>query len=351
MINYIISDIHFSKTKNFKSISDPMEEFIEILRNDTETKRAIISGDYFDHAFNTSDPEYKRSIQYLSEICALSDEVLVLYGTQSHDRNNYTPIIPFLPDHVHFFKNVGVFNSNINSDKILMIPEEYPDDFVAYYADYFNVDNNFYDIVIGHGMITGAKLNEYIKVDNVKIGDRTFNPKDLSSIGSQVFFGHVHLRQNLADNVCYVGSMNKVAFGEEQEVKGYLTYDGAAVTFNEIKSVHQYSDVFLSDYKSLVNDNYDFDNHHFRILIDQNTPLEDLAYIKLAGLKSKRADKKTKELSIEADLNKLKYESLQKDMELKDQFIIAFEADSKNNKKVKEKILIEINSNLSALIK
>jgi hypothetical protein len=109
--------------------------------------------------------------------------------------------------------------------------------------------------------------------------------------------------------------------------------------------------VFLSDYKSLVNDNYDFDNHHFRILIDQNTPLEDLAYIKLAGLKSKRADKKTKELSIEADLNKLKYESLQKDMELKDQFIIAFEADSKNNKKVKEKILIEINSNLSALIK
>jgi DNA repair exonuclease SbcCD nuclease subunit len=201
MNNYIISDIHFSKTKVLKSISDPMDEFISILRADDEDKRVIISGDYFDQHFDNSDLAYKVAAQYLKNICDLALETIILYGTKSHDRSNYEPILPFLNENVHFFDKVGAFTSKIDNTKFLLIPEEYPEDFSDYYSDHIMADENAYDVVIGHGNIVGAKMNEYVKSDNNKRGGRAFNKEDLGKIAKEVFFGHIHLRQNLLDNV------------------------------------------------------------------------------------------------------------------------------------------------------
>ena len=41
--------------------------------------------------------------------------MVILYGTQSHDRSNFIPILEFLPEHVHFVDKVSVFESKINN--------------------------------------------------------------------------------------------------------------------------------------------------------------------------------------------------------------------------------------------
>ena len=71
MKNYIISDIHFSKTKEFQAVADPMKEFIGKVKLDSNEKRIIIGGDYFDHLFGTGDIEYKKAIGYLREMMSL----------------------------------------------------------------------------------------------------------------------------------------------------------------------------------------------------------------------------------------------------------------------------------------
>lgn len=345
MNNYIISDIHFSKTKVLESISDPMDEFIRILKSDKEDKRVIISGDYFDQHFDNSDVAYKIAAQYLKEICDLALETIILYGTKSHDRSNYEPILPFLNENVHFFDEVDTFTSNIDNTKFLLIPEEYPDDFAGYYSDYIMVDDNTYDVVIGHGNIVGAKMNEYVKIDNNKLGSRAFNKEDLGRIAKEVFFGHIHLRQNLLDNVQYVGSMNKTGFGEMGEKKGFWkfnTFEGNK-DFFALESVHEYKDIPYAD-----KDNIDMENKHlFRVLIDNDVDEETLDFIKKNKIKVKNADKtakQDKELKAES---KLKYENLDESASIKEQLGIALESDTRSSKSLKKVISSEIEAYLS----
>ena len=86
-------------------------------------------------------------------------------------------------------------------------------------------------------------------------------------------------------------------------------------------------------------------NAVFRVLYTVDTSESDLQLIKDAGVKSKRSDKTARELSDESNQSKLKYESMDANMDLKSQLLIAYEADKKNNKKIKEKIIEEINNN------
>jgi|JYMV01.1.fsa_nt_gi UDP-2,3-diacylglucosamine pyrophosphatase LpxH len=345
MNNYIISDIHFSKTKVLKSISDPMDEFISILRADDEDKRVIISGDYFDQHFDNSDLAYKVAAQYLKNICDLALETIILYGTKSHDRSNYEPILPFLNENVHFFDKVGAFTSKIDNTKFLLIPEEYPEDFSDYYSDHIMADENAYDVVIGHGNIVGAKMNEYVKIDNNKLGGRAFNKEDLGKIAKEVFFGHIHLRQNLLDNVQYVGSMNKTGFGEMEEKKGFWkfnTFEGTKEFF-ALGSVHEYKDIPYKD-----KDSIDMENKHlFRVVVDNEVDEETLDFIKKNKLKVKNVDKtarQDKELKAES---KLKYENLDESASIKEQLNIALESDTRSSKELKKVISAEIQSYLS----
>jgi hypothetical protein len=188
-------------------------------------------------------------------------------------------------------------------------------------------------------------MNDYITIDNGRLGGKAFNRHDLGRIANEVFFGHIHLRQNLLDNVQYVGSMNKTGFGEEKETKGYWIFDTEAnyKEFFELKSVHEFKDIGVEEYKTMNEEQ--LKNAVFRVLYTVDTSESDLQLIKDAGVKSKRSDKTARELSDESNQSKLKYESMDANMDLKSQLLIAYEADKKNNKKIKEKIIEEINNN------
>jgi len=353
MLNFIISDIHFSKTKRLECISDPMREFIEILSDNTDIKkRAIISGDYFDHGFSLGDYAYKVAISYLKEIFDLCDEVLILYGTTSHDRENYVPILKFIPSHVHFFNKIEMYTSKIDGFKFLMVPEEYPDEFSNYYSEHINQDMN-YDLIIGHGNIDGAKMNKYVKVDNTRLGGRSFNKNDLGSIAQEVFFGHIHLRQNLLDNVQYVGSMNKTGFGEEEEVKGYWSFvtDNKSMKvlnkkFHELKLVHDFVDI-----KSDLIQDIDFDKidkREIRMVYNESSSDSDIDYAKSNGIKVKM-DKKASLLRDEKSISNLKYENIVHDMKMGDKFSEALIADQKISKNLRLYIEEEIKNKFNSL--
>ena len=343
MDTFIISDIHFSRTKDLNCIIDPMNEFIEVIKQHTGSKRIIFGGDYFDHVFNNGDSEYKVALGYLKTIFSIGDEVIVLYGTQSHDRSNYDPIIPFLPSNVHFCNKAEVFVSEKSGEKILLLPEEYPVDFAEYYKEFFGVGDAKFDLVIGHGNIIGAKMNEYVSIDNNKLGSKAFNKEDLSRVGKEVFFGHIHLRQNLLHNVQYIGSMNKTGFGEEDETKGYWfvnSVDGVK-EFRELKSVHEFVDVRLVDYNDEVEGSEESRNH-YRILIDDSTSVADMELIKNKGLKTKRTDVSAREAQRLRNKSKLKYENMDAKSSIKEQFEVALSADKKNNKKIKAMVEDEL---------
>ena len=347
MKNYIISDIHFSKTKEFKSISDPMDEFIDVVKKDNNEKRIIIGGDYFDHLFSTGDDEYKKAINYLKKMMMLCDEMIVLYGTQSHDRSNYVPILKFLPSHVHFCDRAEVFESKLNDEKILLLPEEYPADFAGYYKEFFDVSDKEYSLLIGHGNILGAKMNEYVTIDNRRLGNRTFNKEDLSRVAKQSFFGHIHLRQALTDNVDYIGSMNKTGFGEEFEKKGYWVYNSANMEkiFCELKSVWKFVDISWGEFKQVEVD-AESTIINYRILIDAETSETVKKEIRDLGLKMKRGDMTASQLAEEKNESKLKYDGLDSKASIEDQYMLAFEADKKNTKKIKSYILDEMKNSL-----
>lgn len=348
MKNYIISDIHFSKTKEFRAVADPMEEFIAKVKLDMSEKRIIIGGDYFDHLFSTGDVEYKKAIGYLREMMGMCDEMIILYGTQSHDRSNYVPILEFLPNHVHFVDKAEMYKSKLNGDKILLLPEEYPSDFAEYYKKFFEVDDGEYDLLIGHGNILGAKMNDYVTIDNRRLGNRTFNKKDLSRVSKQTFFGHIHLRQELMPNVDYIGSMNKTGFGEENEVKGYWTWEGDSEEkeFFELVSVWDFVDVRWEEFQNIEVDSESKAVVNYRILIDAETSEAVKKEIRALGLKMKREDKTASELVEEANESKLKYENLDIKGGLREQYMIAYEADIKNTKKVKKYIINELENEL-----
>ena len=312
-----------------------MDEFIGIMRDDDEKKRLIISGDYFDHVFNTGDEEYIIALKYLRKLTELCDEMICLYGTQSHDRSNYDPILSFLPGHVKFVNRVGVYKSAISDENILLIPEEYPNDFAEYYKQYIDVKENTYSMVIGHGNIDGAKMNEYITIDNARLGGKSFNRDDLSAIANEVFFGHIHLRQNLRDNVQYVGSMNKTGFGEEGEIKGFWIFDTEKneKEFIELKSVHEFKDISVAEFKLLDDVDLGLVNKEYRVLYTAETEEKDLEFVKKSGVKIKRSDKTARELCEESNQSKLKYESMDAGMDLKAQLLVAYEADKKIIKK------------------
>ena len=89
------------------------------------------------------------------------------------------------------------------------------------------------NIVIGHGVIGGAKLdNGMIPKGN----GVTFTQAMLSKFYSPVRFGHYHLRQELSKNIEYVGSPSPVNFGERETSKGVeiITF-GKGYTFEFVE--------------------------------------------------------------------------------------------------------------------
>ncbi len=369
---FLIADIHFSKTKEIIGFVNPMEEFITKFLADpfTGEKIIIIAGDYFDTLLSPQDEAAKLGAKYLKKLESISDKLIILYGTMSHDRENYDVLRPFLASSTIFIKKPEVINN------ILFIPENYPTDWQEFYAPWLGKRTNKYDMIIGHGMITGGSMGSIIiqdEVDNQRLGGKHFNPDTLSECADQVFFGHIHIGQEIRPNVRYIGSMNRLRFGDETP-KGFWTSiidkstpkgpsDAVCeIEFTELLSCLKFDTVTLDkldDYKQLNNipdtpaqqiptiDATDTPvplSPRVRVVVKTDLDTEEIKKLKQSGFAIKN-EATAKDARNAKQLSELKHGEIDADTPYIEAITKIMDADATASKKLKAKIKEELDKN------
>lgn len=224
---FVISDIHVGAMPVEKLYHEIQEVFISQLKKYKHIDFIIIDGDFFDHKLFLNDKESAYAYTIISDIinaCSEDTKIRLVYGTESHECNQYSIISKLSEIRDTDIKVIHhVMEENLFPDmKVLYLPEEHIIDKDEYYKEFFNEDGK-YDYVFGHGIIREAMKEAATQLEN-KTGKRkkvpVFSTAELRRIcRGQVFFGHYHINCDLND-VYYVGSFSRWKFGEE-EAKGF----------------------------------------------------------------------------------------------------------------------------------
>lgn len=212
------ADIHFSK-ENYKDVINPFMELLDYIKKE-RPKYVCLTGDYYDKVINTFDPLYVETINYLIEISNYCKYFIILRGTLSHDYYNLNILrsISKIKNNIYFFDTKTKIK--IEDNYFLILPEEYKDNMEDYYKDIYEEE---YDIILGHGMLSDAKLHSGI--DNVKLKTFKFYVKKLEEITKKVIlFGHIHIPQKILTKTYYCGSLGRYRYGEEED-KGFFDYN------------------------------------------------------------------------------------------------------------------------------
>lgn len=229
----------------------------------------VIGGDFFDHKLYANSEYISFALYAMNFICNHSKYVRVVYGTKSHEWDQYT--IFNLINSCDYKVIKHVMTEEILGFNILYLPEEHIYDKTEYYSKYFNEDNR-YDYVFGHGVIeevmTEAVRHTDQKTERLRVP--IFKSSELSRIcKGKVYFGHYHIYSNIDDKIFYCGSFSRYKFGEEKE-KGFIYFK-----YNKKK----YSEMLVNNTEALnyVTIGFGFND---KILYDENAFYDKLQKIK-----------------------------------------------------------------------
>ena len=226
----IISDIHFGATDPSQLKTELTNIFIKYLLEMKKIDFIIINGDYFDHKLYLNDKVSDYAISFMNTLVKISQihscPIRIVYGTESHEVNQYTVFSDYENNPEIDFKIIRRVSDEelLQNMSVLYIPEEYVLSKKEYYGKYLN-GNKKYDYIFGHGVIQEVMTEACRNSDNEKKSERkrvpTFKSKELENIcNGQVYFGHYHINTNMNDKVFYVGSYSRWIHGES-EPKGF----------------------------------------------------------------------------------------------------------------------------------
>lgn len=217
-----IADLHIGAMpleqtkKEFKIIED-------YYLKKTHINISIIGGDFFDHKLYANSEYISFALYAMNFICSHSSIVRIVYGTKSHEWDQYS--IFNLIDICDYKVIKHVSTEELYGLNILYLPEEHIYDKDEYYEEFFNEDNK-YDYVFGHGVIEEV-MSEAVrhtdkKVERLRVP--TFKSSELDRIcKGKVYFGHYHIYSNIDDKIFYCGSFSRYKFGEDRE-KGFISF-------------------------------------------------------------------------------------------------------------------------------
>ena len=224
----VIGDVHHGARDDDNIYNELNDVFMYHLEMMDQLDFIIINGDWFHSKMYLNDRACIQAITTMNKIISLAidrkSKVRVVYGTESHDSNQYTIFNKYKFNAVDFKIITTVEEEELFPDfHVLYIPEEHIYDKKEHYKDYFN-NKQKYDFVFGHGVI--QEVMTYIKRDSGKKSDRlkvpVFTSAELEYIcKGLVIFSHYHIYSNINDKVFYIGSFSRWQFGEE-EPKGFF---------------------------------------------------------------------------------------------------------------------------------
>ena len=267
----LLADIHIGAIKDIDYIYHNTIDIIDRELKLHKTDLLVILGDYFDRALRVDESYTGLAINlmiHIVEICMLTKtKIRIVYGTHSHDMNQYQLFNEYLVSKYVDFKVIKNVEEEIIGNKhILYVPEEYIFNKEEYYKDtLFNKDKH-YDYIFGHGNISDIlpfDLNIYKRNQNEKHAP-LFTINDLKDKCKLCIFGHYHLYKEV-DNVIYVGSLYRWKFGEEEN-KGYGIIENDKFQF-------------IENDKAYIYKTYEFDENSL-VYEDKNLLLKKLSRIK-----------------------------------------------------------------------
>lgn len=223
------ADVHFGYYPADK-LYDEFKLFIKTIEKG-DIDLAVIAGDYYDNKLAMSSRHALYSLKSFSDlldVCAKTKTKLrVVRGTASHDPenqlNNFVSMAKTSNCDFKLFNVVGT-EDVFPGFSVLYLPEEYMEDSVEYYKEYFDKK---YNGIFGHGMFEEEMFSSSTKFKSMK-KHPVFNSKFFNDelCDGPVIFGHIHKSHFLRSRVLYTGSYTRSRYGEE-EAKGFYvtTYD------------------------------------------------------------------------------------------------------------------------------
>ena len=237
-----IADIHIGSIKDTDYVFNTLKDIFDKELYNNKTDAVILLGDYFDRSLRVNDEFTSLAINamiYLINLCKKRKcKLRIVYGTESHDANQYVLFHHFLKDKDLDFKIIyHVEEEELFKDvNVLYLPEEYIED-ESYYNNYFNKK---YKYIFGHGIIVEGmpmiQFDSKPKSNEKRVA--RFRSKQLSEICDICLFGHYHINCLPEKNVGYVGSLFRNCFGEEKD-KGYYIINDNKLEF--IKNENAYT--------------------------------------------------------------------------------------------------------------
>lgn len=279
LLNFkVIGDIHIGK-KDARILRNEIydgfiKEVEESIKND-KLDAIFIAGDYFDRVIRMNETAGVLAIELMSDLINLCEDkkvqLRIIKGTKTHDYNQlnvFSQLQYDNPDILKIYNTVGTENmvlSNGEEYKVLYLPEEYPSDFKEFYGDLLlEVDDNEYDIIIGHGMIDFVTfVPQDDDSENPVKSAPIFDSKELMRVcKGPIIFGHIHDYKIHKDKIFYTGSYSRYSFADTED-KGYFnfSYDKDndskfTYEFVENKNVPTYVTIDVDDYKDATEEKF-----------------------------------------------------------------------------------------------
>lgn len=258
----VISDIHIGAFPIEKLYQEFKYQFLEKVKKMKELDFIIFCGDLFDHKLFLNEKEsyyaYKM-IQELISICKKDIKIRFVYGTESHECNQYNIFSTIKDTDIRIIKTVE--EEELFPDcRVLYLPEEYVYDKKEFYKDYFEKED-YYDFIFGHGIIREGMKVAAVKNENSSKTRKkvpVFSTAEFHKIcKGRTFFGHYHIHTKM-DDVFYVGSFSRWKFGEEEE-KGFYE-----IFYNTEKEIHK--EIFIKNELAEIYHtiNYGYENQVFQ---------------------------------------------------------------------------------------
>lgn len=228
----VIADIHYGKKDPKKLDNELNDYFFKYIENSDDTDMVVISGDLFDRIIRFNEPSGKSVLEFMDRLFDLSENknflLRLIKGTKSHD---FSQLDVFKKDEIERpnFKIINTLESekishNGKEMNLLYIPEEYPHDKKEFYKDYiYDVEDNTYDNIFGHGMLDFVTFvpDEDDSENPVKSAP-IMESEELMRINKGVtVYGHIHDFHDYKDKVFYTGSYSRYSF-KDTEDKGFL---------------------------------------------------------------------------------------------------------------------------------
>ena len=271
----IIADIHIGAIDDDILKKELYETFIKQLQDDIDF--LIIDGDYFDSKMYLNNSSTRLAITLMNDIVTIAKrndiKVRIVYGTESHDSNQYQIFNQYLNEIDIDFKVIyNVCEEELFPNMtVLYVPEEFIHDKHEYYKDTL-YSGKKYNYIFGHGVIqevmTSAVRNTHKPEKEKRIKVPVFTSAELDAACSgEVYFGHYHIRSNINDKIFYVGSYSRWRYGEEEDKGIFITeYD---------RDNHEYKHKFIINtlaktYKTI---SYGYDN---KIFTSQNEFIREM---------------------------------------------------------------------------